>query len=192
MKRVSVEVTGISVCAPYQGYVVILKEKDGQRLLPIFIGPAEAHNISLLLQGLKFVRPLTYDLFQNLLDTAGAHIRNITVTDLKDNTFFAQVSLNAPDGKLHGVDARPSDAIALAIKTKVPIFVNSKVMDDAGLVGSGRSREHDTSARIQVLTQQLNYAVEQEAYEDAARLRDQIRDLEGRKIKDLDEKDKSN
>lgn len=178
MKRVPVEVTGISVCAPYQGYVVILKEKEGQRMLPIFIGPPEAHNISLLLQGLRYVRPLTYDLFHNLLEASDAHVEDVTVTELRDNTFFADVQLRTGSGKIRGIDARPSDAIALAIKTKAPIFVNIKVMDEAGLIGEEAAAPTDNGELLHDLNQKLNMAVEQEAYEDAAKIRDQIRALE--------------
>ena len=180
MKRVPAEVTGISVCAPYQGYVVVLKEKDGQRLLPIFIGTSEANNITLLLQGLKFVRPLTYDLFNNLLEAAGAKVEQITVTDLRDNTFFADVQLKTEDGRVNHIDARPSDAIALAIRTKAPIFVNARIMDEAGLIGEETTARPDAAEQIQDLNQKLDKAVETEAYEDAAKLRDRIRELEAR------------
>ena len=178
MVKLPVEVTGITGCAPYQGYVVILKETEGKRWLPIFIGAPEAHNISLLLQGLKYVRPLTYDLFGVLLETAGARISNITVTDLHDNTFYAEVSLAVVSGEVKTVDARPSDAIALAIKSRAPIYVNAKVMDEAGLIGEMVSPAPDFSERLRDLNKQLQKAVETEAYEEAARLRDEIRALE--------------
>ncbi|MFH0765084.1 MAG: bifunctional nuclease domain-containing protein [Calditrichota bacterium] len=179
MKRLPVEVTGISICAPYQGYVVILKEREGLRWLPIFIGAPEAHNISLLLQGLKYVRPLTYDLFNNLLEAAGARVEAVSITDLRDNTFFAEVQILLANDRIRAIDARPSDAIALAIKTRAPIFVSSKVMDEAGLTGEEvPPSPPDIHTQIQELNNRLNEAVEQEAYENAARIRDQIRSLE--------------
>ena len=85
---IPVDVVGISVCPPYQGYVVILKEKSGERWLPIFIGAAEAQSISLLLQGLEYSRPLTYDLFSAILDSGGVQVLSTQVTELRDNTFF--------------------------------------------------------------------------------------------------------
>ncbi len=179
MSTVPVEVAGISAWPPYQGYVVILKEQGGKRWLPIFIGAPEAHNINLLLQGLKLVRPWTYDLFHNLLDAAGAQVKNITVTDLRDNTFYAEVLISLGSKEMRGVDARPSDAIALAIKTKAPIYVNNHVMDEAGMIGEVVPGQPDVGERLQDLRRQLQEAVDQEAYEEAAKIRDQIRALEG-------------
>jgi bifunctional DNase/RNase len=178
MKKLPVEVTGITNCAPYQGYVVILKEFNGKRWLPIFIGAPEAHNISLLLQGLRYVRPLTYDLFANLLEAAGTKVASITVTDLRDNTFYAEVAIRLGNGEVREVDARPSDAIALAIKSKTPLYVNAAVLDEAGLIGDVTPQNHDFADRLQDLNRQLKEAVDQEAYEEAAKLRDQIRAIE--------------
>ncbi len=178
MKRLPVEVTGISACAPYQGYVVVLKEKEGKRLLPIFIGAPEANNIHLLLQGLKYLRPLTYDLFHSLLEAAGAKVERITVTDLRDNTFYAEVSLRTGRDQVHEIDARPSDAIALAIKTQAPIYVMASVLDEAGLIGEETGQRQEIAETVRALNQQLSQAIEKEAYEEAAKIRDQIRELE--------------
>ena len=177
MNNVPVEVTGISIFTPYQGFVVILKEIEGERVLPIYIGPTEAHNISLLLQGVKYIRPLTYDLFHNLLATADSRIDNVVITDLRDSTFYAEVSVKVQSA-IHRVDARPSDAIALAIKSKAPISVNPKVLNEAGLIGDVTPEPPDLNRRIHNLNRQLDDAVEVEAYEEAARIRDAIRSLE--------------
>lgn len=177
---IPVEVTGISISPPYQGYVVILKEKEGEQWLPIFIGATEAHTISLLLQGLKYVRPLTYDLFQDLLDAAGASIKRIEVTDLKENTFYATVYLETKGGKKE-VDARPSDAIALALKTDADIFVAPHVFTEAGMRGEIAQAESAGPTRedkLMELNRRLKEAVEKEEYEEAARIRDEIRVLE--------------
>ncbi|MCB2212396.1 bifunctional nuclease family protein [bacterium] len=177
---IPVEVTGISISPPYQGYVVILKEKDGEQWLPIFIGATEAHTISLLLQGLKYVRPLTYDLFQNLLDASAAKVSRVEVTDLKENTFYATVYVDTQDGRKE-VDARPSDAIALALKTDADIFVAPHVFTEAGMRGeiaqaetTGPSKED----KLMELNRRLKEAVEKEEYEEAARIRDEIKVLE--------------
>ena len=177
---VSVEVTGISISPPYQGYVVILKERDGEQWLPIFIGATEAHTISLLLQGLKYVRPLTYDLFHNLLQSSGATVEKVEITELKENTFYALVHLETPNGSTQ-VDARPSDAIALALKTEAPIFVAEEVFTEAGM--RGEVAESDTKPptsedRLMELNRRLKEAVEKEEYEEAARIRDEIKVLE--------------
>lgn len=180
MDKLPVEVAGITGFAPYQGYVVILKESQSRRWLPIFIGGVEAHNISLLLQGVKYIRPLTYDLFANLLEAAEARVEEVVVTDLRDSTFFAEVSLRLADGERRLIDARPSDAIALAIKTQAPIFVRSHVMDEAGMHGEIAAQAVNVDEKLQELYKQLQEAVQQEAYEEAASIRDQIRALEER------------
>ena len=173
---VPVDVVGISVCPPYQGYVVILKEKDGDRWLPIFIGAAEAQSISLLLQGMEYSRPLTYDLFSAILNAGEIRIVGTEVTELRDNTFFAVVHLKNMNGEGQVIDARPSDAIALALKTKAPISVAEEVMSGAGISGEPVNRSN--IEHISYLNQKLKEAVDVEAYEEAAKIRDQIRDLE--------------
>ena len=174
---VSVEVTGVSVCPPYQGYVVILREKEGERWLPIFIGAAEAQAISLLLQDLRYSRPLTFDLFHNLLDASEAQIKKIAVTKLRDNTFYALVDLKTYQGDVQ-IDARPSDAIALALRSKAPIFVADEVMRSASITGESTETQVSNLDEIAKLNRQLQEALQTEAYEEAARLRDQIRELE--------------
>jgi len=184
MRKLPVQVSGISGCAPYQGYVVILRELNGLRLLPIFVGVFEAHNINLLYQGVRTARPLTYDFCRNLLEAADARVIDVTVTELRENTFFAQVDMVMSNGETRSIDARPSDAIALAIRMRVPIYVVDSVMDEAGFNGSDLPGELPERApgdrRINELTAQLHVAVENEAYEDAARLRDKIRELEAK------------
>jgi uncharacterized protein len=175
---IPVDVIGISVCPPYQGYVVILKEKDGERWLPIFIGAAEAQSISFLLQGLEYARPMTYDLFAHILDSGGVSILSSTVNDLKDNTFFAVVDLKTLKGEVKQIDARPSDAIALALKTKAPIQVAEKVMEGAAV--SNEPVNRSAVEQIAYLHQKLKECVESEAYEEAAKIRDHIRSLESK------------
>jgi len=178
---IPVEVSGISVNHPYQGYVVILKEKEGEQWLPIFIGSTEAHTISLLLQGLKYIRPLTYDLFHSLLEASGSNVQRVEVTELKDNTFFALVHLVNEDGVVQKLDARPSDAVALALKTKAPIFVAPEVFTEAGLRGeveNTESKPPSMEEKLIELNRRLTEAVEKEEYEKAASLRDEIKNIE--------------
>jgi len=178
MGSIPVEVEGISsVFAPVQGYAVILKEHGGKRYLPIYIGQPEATNITLLLQGVKYVRPLTYDLFNNILIETGARVMSISVTELKDTTFYAEVLLKVGDSERR-VDARPSDAIALAIKTRAPIFVDSKVMNTAAYISEETEEQPDINIRLRELNKQLEEAVDLEAFERAAKIRDKIRALE--------------
>ena len=176
---IPVDVIGVRVCPPYQGYVVILKEKTGERWLPIFIGAAEAQSISWLLQGREYSRPLTYDLFNSILAAAGVRILSTQVTELRENTFFAVVHLKNIRGDAKAIDARPSDEIALALRTKAPISVANEVMNSAGITGEPVDRSHID--HISYLNQKLKEAVEIEAYEEAAQIRDKIRDIEQKK-----------
>ncbi len=175
---IPVDVIGISVCPPYQGYVVILKERDGERWLPIFIGAAEAQSISFLLQKLEYARPMTYDLFSHILEEGGVTVLSSTVNDLKDNTFYAVVELRVANGEIRRVDARPSDAIALALKSQALIQVSEKVMEGAAV--SNEPVNRSTLEQIAYLHQKLKECVENEAYEEAAKIRDHIRSLETR------------
>ncbi len=113
--------------------VVILKEKMAERYLPIWIGHAEADAIAIKLQGVSVSRPLTHDLLNSVIETLGASINFILVNDLKNDNFFAKISLNVNGGQVE-VDSRPSDALALAVRVDVPIYVDESVMDKAGIL----------------------------------------------------------
>ena len=113
-------------------YVVMLKEKMAERYLPIFIGPAEANAIAIKLRGETPPRPLTHDLLHSMIDTLGASVDSIIVSDLKNDTFYAKIILNVGDGQTE-VDARPSDALALAVRVEVPIYAEESVLEKAGI-----------------------------------------------------------
>ena len=113
--------------------VVILKEKDSDRYLPIWIGPAEADAIAVKLQDLSVPRPLTHDLLRAVIDTLGASVKHILVSDLQNDTFYAKISLQT-NGTSAEIDCRPSDSVALAVRTQVPIFVEETVLDKAGIL----------------------------------------------------------
>ena len=119
--------------------VVILKEKiadeleETRRYLPIWIGPAEADAIAVKLQGVTVPRPLTHDLLHSVIDSLGASINSIIVSDLKSDTFYAKIILNIDGGQME-VDSRPSDALALAVRAEVPIYAEETVLDKAGIL----------------------------------------------------------
>ena len=113
--------------------VVILKEKDSERYLPIWIGPAEADAIAIKLQGVSPPRPLTHDLMESVIEILGASIDSVVVNDLQNDTFFAKLILGV-NGEPIELDSRPSDAMALAIRTNAPIFINEDVLDRAGII----------------------------------------------------------
>ncbi|MFP4640680.1 MAG: bifunctional nuclease family protein [Dehalococcoidia bacterium] len=113
--------------------VVILKEKQSERYLPIWIGPAEADAIAIKLQGVDLPRPLTHDLLVSVIDSLKASVNSITVSDLRDDTFYAKLILNI-DGEQLELDSRPSDAVALAVRVNAPIYAEETVLDRAGIL----------------------------------------------------------
>ena len=112
--------------------VVILKEKDTNRYLPIWIGAAEADAIAVKLQGVSVPRPLTHDLLQSVVSAFGARVQSIIVSELKNDTFFAKILISV-DGSQMEIDSRPSDAIALAVRVSAPIFADESVLERAGI-----------------------------------------------------------
>lgn len=130
-----IEMTIESIRVSLMNYqrVVMLKEKMAERYLPIWIGPAEADAIAVKLQGVNVPRPLTHDLLCTVINTLGATINSIIVSDLKNDTFFAKVILNVDGGQME-VDSRPSDALALAIRAEVPIYAEEAVLDKASIL----------------------------------------------------------
>lgn len=117
-------------------HVVILKETGRERYLPIWIGPWEASAIAMRLQGLTPERPLTHDLFANTLEAIDAHVARVVISDLADETFHARLVVTR-DGREGEIDARPSDALALAVRVGAPIFAMPSVLDQAGLGAEG-------------------------------------------------------
>ncbi|HAK56373.1 MAG: bifunctional nuclease family protein [Vicinamibacterales bacterium] len=110
--------------------IVILRDRDGQRVLPIWVGSAEANAIALQIENVSTPRPMTHDLLKNVIEDLHGDIQKIVVCDLKDNTFYALLHLLV-NGESVAIDARPSDAIALALRVKAPIFVEESVIDEA-------------------------------------------------------------
>ena len=113
--------------------VVILKEKAAERYLPIWIGPAEADAIAVKLQGATVPRPLSHDLLHSVIGALGATLNSIVINDLKSDTFYAKIILNANGGQME-VDSRPSDALALAVRAEVPIYAEEAILDKAGIM----------------------------------------------------------
>ena len=113
--------------------VVILKEKSSDRYLPIWIGPAEADAIAVQLQEVSVARPLTHDLLRSVIDTLGAVVNHVLVNDLSNDTFYARIILDVNGGSME-IDSRPSDAIALAVRAKVPIYADESVLERAGIL----------------------------------------------------------
>ncbi len=130
---IEVVIDSIRVSLMSQQRVVILREIDSDRYLPIMVGIYEAEHLTLALQGVEVSRPLTYDLFVNILDSLDAEVIHVEVVSLKEETYFGNIAFNI-NGSPHNIDSRPSDAMNLAIRLNVPIFIAEDVMEEAGLV----------------------------------------------------------
>ena len=126
--------------------IVILRDKDGQKVLPIWVGIFEANAIALQIENVAPPRPMTHDLLKNLIIEFGATLKRVVVSDLKDNTFYAYLELEH-NGQPLLVDARPSDAIALSLRTRTPVFVHPRVLDQAK--NADISTEHADQERLQ-------------------------------------------
>ena len=130
---IEVKVDSIRASLMSEHRVVILKDLKAERYLPIWIGPYEAEAIALRLQNREVARPLTHDLLNNVIAELGGEISHIMVTALRNDTFYSLITVSLNGGRLE-IDSRPSDAIALAVRANVPIFVDEDVMAEAGIV----------------------------------------------------------
>jgi bifunctional DNase/RNase len=179
---IEVSVNGIFLTQS-QASGIILKEKNGDRTLPIVIGEYEAQSIALGLENIKPPRPITHDLAMNILDSVGIKIDSVLITELKNNTYYAIIRLRK-NLESWDIDARPSDAIAMAVRGMIPIFVEEEVMnmgafDPTHLEKEDKQHPLDTAtSKLDKLKKELQKAVEDEEYEKAAELRDEIRRIE--------------
>lgn len=198
MEKIQVDILGLSSSPSAGGaYALLLKESYGARRLPIIIGSFEAQSIALEIEGIKPPRPLTHDLMKNLVDDLGGTILEIYIDELRDNTFFAKIILEVST-LTNSIDARPSDAIALAVRSGCQIFVSEEVMRTASFVPTSEDGdENDDSieisndlenkqfskqsseTKVASLQDQLRESLEKEDYERAAKLRDEINRLKG-------------
>lgn len=146
---IEVAIDSIRVSLMTQQRVVILKDIESDRYLPIWIGPCEAESITIELQGVAVARPLTHDLLKTVVINLGGKVSQVVVNDLRNDTFYARILLSV-NGRQMEIDARPSDAIALAVRARVPIYVAEAVMDAASIVPEEDmdAERADTDARL--------------------------------------------
>lgn len=196
-EKIQVDIMGLSPTpAPGgSGYALILRELGGDRRLPIIIGSFEAQHIALELEGIKPPRPLTHDLLKSVIESLGFSISYVYINELRDGTFFAKIKVDV--GSVDEIDARPSDAIALALKFQVPIYVSEEIMNEVSFIpeeaeeeGEEKPKEEKDESepfpepkdpytkKMNNLQQELKEAVAREDYEKAAELRDEIKKLE--------------
>ena len=131
--QIEMSIKGLMVDPVTNTPIVILRDKDGQKVLPIWVGIFEANAIALQIENIATPRPMTHDLLRNVIHDLKAEVVKIVVCDLQDNTFYALIYLSLASGTV-AIDARPSDAIALALRTRAPIFVEDSVIDHAKTV----------------------------------------------------------
>lgn len=197
---IQVDIYGLSLSSSLQGggYAIILKEVSGERRIPIIIGHSEAQAIAFELEGIKPPRPLTHDLTKNIIEALGFSVTSVIINELKDSTFYAKIKFDAPS--LDEMDARPSDAIALALKFTAPIFIASSIMDEIGFIPENENQdlgkaienvseyveetqeetvnESPKERKLRKLKGELDEAIAKEDYEKAATLRDEIRKID--------------
>ena len=131
--QIEMTIKGLMVDPVTNMPIVILRDKDGQKVLPIWVGIFEANASALQIENIATPRPMTHDLLRNVIQDLKASVQKIVVCDLQENTFYALIYLSLNGGTV-AIDARPSDAIALALRTRAPIFVEDRVIDHAKTV----------------------------------------------------------
>jgi bifunctional DNase/RNase len=140
---IEMDLAGVRVELPSNQPIVLLKERGGDRYLPIWIGAAEAAAIALALQGVVTPRPMTHDLLKNILEEMSVEVQRIVITELREGTFYAVISMRR-DGESYEVSSRPSDAIALAVRIHAPIYANEEVLSEASiLIPDGDEQEEE-------------------------------------------------
>lgn len=154
-EMVEVVIDSIRVSLMSQQRVIILREVGTERYLPIMVGIYEAEHLTLALQDVEVSRPLTYELFVNMLTTLGAQIVHVEVVALRDETYYGNIVVNL-DGTLHNIDSRPSDAINLAARMDIPIFAAREVMDEAGLIPEEDLSDVDPELQDEVDSERLS------------------------------------
>ncbi|MFA6955494.1 MAG: bifunctional nuclease family protein [Thermoanaerobaculia bacterium] len=151
MKLIRMMVKGLMLDPISNSPIVVLKDEEEKTMLPIWVGVFEANAIALKLENFETPRPLTHDLFHSVLATLGMRVARVVVNDLRDSTFFARIFLSIEDREVE-VDARPSDAIALALRADAPIFVDQSVLDQAQTISPDDSEDE----KVRKWFEQLN------------------------------------
>lgn len=208
MDKIELEILGLSSSQSQIGsFALVLGEKGGERRLPIIIGGFEAQAIALEIENIKPNRPMTHDLILRIHEAFDIRLEEVLITDLREGVFYALLHL-VVNGQVHEIDARPSDAIAIAVRHKAPIYAVPKILEEAGIVIrdededeplvpepayseeetaedeelAGTDPEEMTALQrqklLKKLTKEMEAAIDREDYERAARLRDQISKLE--------------
>lgn len=145
--KIEVVIDSIRVSLMSQQRIVILRERDAERYLPIWIGVYEAESITIALQEVEVARPLTHDLLRNVFQKLNARVLRVEVVALRDDTFYGNIVAEV-DGNILNIDARPSDALAIAVRAHVPILVAHSVMDTAGIIPEEDLQEDSEESEV--------------------------------------------
>ncbi len=197
MEKVQLIILGLSASpASNNAYALILKEVDGDRRLPIIIGAFEAQAIALEMEGVVPPRPMTHDLIKNIIEQFDSNLSEIYINDMVDSTFYAKLIFDEQNIE---IDARPSDAIAIAVRCNAPIYVSSDILDNTGIVSKGddnyssgqyddendmqflksepteTGRSQNPKNKLDIIKLELEKAIKEENYEKAAQLRDELK-----------------
>lgn len=189
-----VDIIGLSTSPSSGGaYALVLGEVEGNRRLPIIIGAFEAQAIALELEKIQPPRPMTHDLLRDTFGELDVDVTEVVIDELREGTFFAKIRYRH-NGDEHQLDSRPSDAVALAVRVDAPIYVAPMVLDEAGIVaedesdissltqqaeeGTSTEEEETGGTQLERMQKKLEKAVEEEDYERAAELRDEIKRLQ--------------
>ena len=190
MKRV--DVLKISYYPPNKGYAVMLKEVEGERQVPIIVGSNEAQAIAMAIEGIDMPRPMTHDLMLDIVHSLDVDIKHVVISDISNGTFFAKITMSTIASGDVTVDSRPSDAIAIGLRSMVPIFVKEAVFNSEFVIDPSEPKSKESLQEVtQImepltssedmldnLNEALDRAVKEEEYEVAARLRDRIKEIE--------------
>ena len=172
-QMVPVKVQGVVVDPVSRGFAVILRDDINNKWLPIYIGPFEAQAIAMEMDNTKLPRPGTHDLIKIILDNLNANVVKVNINHLKDNTFYASITVEA-NGTQKDIDSRPSDAIAVALRSKAPILVAEDIISQAGVSSHPNQNMDEKMSKLNDLQNKLTKLIESEHYEEAAKLRDEI------------------
>jgi bifunctional DNase/RNase len=154
---IEMELVGVRVKMPTNTPILLLREIGGRRrVVPIYIGGPEAHAIDLALSGVPTSRPMTHDLLANVIESLGAALERIVVTELREGTFYAELFLRDGSGGVQTLSSRPSDAVALAVRTGSPIFAEEALVDEAGIEDTESQSEGNEEQMVEELRKFLD------------------------------------
>lgn len=188
MDKVQVVILGLAThSSSNNAYALYLKELEGRRKFPIIIGAFEAQAIALELEGVQPPRPMTHDLIRTLIESMNVTLSEVYINDLKEGTFYAKLLFDEPDLE---IDARPSDAIAVAIRCNAPIYVSQEILEENAIIDSSEDtdeffesqanafaqpKKKEPKSKVEILQEQLEEFIKKEEYEKAAQIRDELK-----------------